>query len=55
LIKGSDLIQEFDLVPGPIIGQLLESIREAQAVGQIQDREQALQFARKHLEDIKDG
>jgi len=55
LVNGSDLLTELGLTSGPIIGQLLESIREAQAVGQIQDRNQALRFARDYLEELKDG
>jgi len=42
LINGHDLIQSFHLLPGPQIGQLLEAVREAQAEGQVNDREQAL-------------
>ena len=49
LVTGHDLISELGLSPGPLIGQLLEAIREAQAVGQIQDRAGALSFARSYL------
>jgi tRNA nucleotidyltransferase/poly(A) polymerase len=49
LIDGRDLMREFNLKPGRIIGQLLESVRENQASGKIQTREQALEFAREEL------
>lgn len=50
LVDGNDLIQVFDLEPGPLIGQLLELIREAQATGQVNTRAQALSVAGKWLE-----
>lgn len=46
LITGSDLIAELDLQPGPQFGELLEAVREAQAIGQVGTREEALEFAR---------
>jgi hypothetical protein len=46
LINGYDLQNEFQLKPGPVIGQILEALREAQAEGEIHDRQQAIQFAR---------
>lgn len=49
VLNGHDLIQIFDLKPGPQVGQLLDAIREAQAVGQINTREQALDLVRKRL------
>jgi tRNA nucleotidyltransferase/poly(A) polymerase len=46
LLDGKDLMKELDLQPGKLIGQLLEAIRENQAAGKIETREQALVFAR---------
>ncbi len=46
VVDGNDLIQELSLRPGPTIGLLLKGIREAQAAGDIKDREDALAFAR---------
>jgi poly(A) polymerase/tRNA nucleotidyltransferase (CCA-adding enzyme) len=40
-------MKELDLQPGLEIGKLLESIREAQAVGQIGSRDEAIALARK--------
>src|SRR5262249_37346096 len=45
LLQTNELIQRLELQPGPIIGQLLESIAEAQADGLIQSKEDALWFA----------
>jgi putative nucleotidyltransferase with HDIG domain len=50
LLNGRDLIKEFDLKPGPQIGSLLEALREAQVVGQISDRDTALEFVRQRIE-----
>jgi len=50
LLSGSDLIQELGLHPGPQVGKLLEAIREAQAIGEVQTREQALEVARRYLQ-----
>lgn len=47
LVNGRDLVDLFDLEPGPYIGQLLEAIREAQAIGEVQTREEALSLVRK--------
>jgi len=51
LLNGNDLMQELDLQPGALIGLLLEAIREAQALGEVSTREQAMELARKHLEE----
>ena len=42
LIDGHDIIRIFGLSPGPRIGELLESLREAQAAGEVTTREEAL-------------
>lgn len=49
LLDGNELIKELNLAPGPLIGKLLEAIRENQAAGKIETREQALAFAREEL------
>jgi poly(A) polymerase len=46
LVNGNDLINELGLSPGPLIGQVLEAVREAQADGQVHDRQGALDFSR---------
>ena len=45
LVTGRDLLAELGLSPGPGIGRLLETLREAQAAGEVQTREEALAFA----------
>jgi poly(A) polymerase len=51
LVNGVDLMQLFELNPGPHIGRMLEAIREAQAAGQVNTREQALKLAREMTEN----
>ena len=53
LLDGNDLMKELNLQPGRIIGQLLEAIREGQAIGKIETREQAFTFARDYLKDME--
>jgi tRNA nucleotidyltransferase/poly(A) polymerase len=50
LITGHDLMESFGLEAGPRVGRLLEELREAQAMGDVVDRESALAFVRKRLE-----
>jgi poly(A) polymerase len=49
LLDGNDIIQALNLEPGPIIGELLEEIREAQVAGDVRTVEQALSWARQVL------
>jgi len=51
LVNGDDLISELDLQPDKLIGELLETLREAQAMGEVSTREQALDLARRKLVD----
>jgi len=44
LVDGHDLMNIFGLSPGPRIGNLLEALREAQAIGRVASREEALSF-----------
>ena len=52
LLDGNDLMRELNLGPGRIIGQLLEAIREGQAIGKINTREEAFTFAREQLKEM---
>jgi len=47
LLDGNQLQEAVGLPPGPQIGELLEAIREAQAVGKVTTREEAAVFAQK--------
>jgi len=44
LLSGHDLMAAFTLTPSRLVGELLESLREAQAVGEIQTQEEGLSF-----------
>ena len=55
LLDGHALMQAFDLKPGPQIGRLLDALREAQATGQVTDRQQALEFIQQQLEAVSQG
>ncbi|MFW6069226.1 MAG: HDIG domain-containing metalloprotein, partial [Chloroflexota bacterium] len=50
LLKGGELIAALHLKPGPEVGRLLRLIEEAQAVGEVKTKEEALAFARERLE-----
>jgi poly(A) polymerase len=52
LLGGDELMTELDLSPGPLIGHLLETLREAQAAGEISTREEALALARSSVERL---
>ncbi|MCX5999907.1 MAG: HD domain-containing protein [Chloroflexi bacterium] len=54
LIDGHDLISVFALEPGPALGRLLEAVREAQGIGEIATREEALGFVRKQIDRERD-
>jgi poly(A) polymerase len=49
LIDGHDLISTFGLEPGPLIGELLNIVKEAQASGDVTTREEALNLVRREL------
>jgi tRNA nucleotidyltransferase/poly(A) polymerase len=51
LLDGNELMTELGLKPGRLVGQLLEAIREGQATGKVENREQALALAREQLKD----
>lgn len=55
LLSGRDLMQHFDLPQGKLIGNLLNQLREAQAVGDILDREAALNFIKTKLNQEADN
>lgn len=52
LIQADELIRKFHLTPGPIIGQLLESIAEAQTDGTIRSKEEAFWLAEEKLQHL---
>jgi len=50
LVDGHDLINVLSLTPGPLIGELLALVREAQASGELSTKEEALALVRKELD-----
>jgi len=52
LLDGNQLMAALDLPPGPTIGRLLPQLLEAQAVGEITTRTEAIELARRLLTDI---
>ena len=44
LLRGEDVMQHFGIRPGPEVGELLGRAREAQALGRVGTREEALAF-----------
>jgi poly(A) polymerase len=49
LLDGRDVMELFDLPPGPKVGELLDLLREAQASGKVGSRDEAVQFLKNHL------
>jgi poly(A) polymerase len=48
-LDGDELMKALKLRSGPRVGELLEAIREAQAVGEIKSKEEAIKFAKELL------
>ncbi|HXH82363.1 MAG TPA: tRNA nucleotidyltransferase, partial [Candidatus Tectomicrobia bacterium] len=44
LVRGEDVMRRFGLAPGPEVGRLLARAREAQDLGRVASREEALAF-----------
>ena len=44
LVDGHDLVNIFGMRPGPKVGEILESVREAQAAGELSTRQEALSY-----------
>jgi poly(A) polymerase len=49
LVSPEELMRRLKLEPGPIVGQLLDLVAEAQAEGTIRSKEEAIWFAEEHL------
>ena len=50
LLTGHDLMEALGLSPGPLVGELLAAVEEAQGAGDIRSREEALALARREME-----
>jgi len=53
LVRGDEIMECFNLPQGPLIGKLLRRVGEAQAGGKLKNKEEALQFLKKILEEEK--
>jgi len=53
MISGNDLINNLALTPGPIIGEILEAVREAQVEKEVRSREDALIFVQNYINSKK--
>ena len=49
LVDGHDLIHNFGLAPGPLLGRLLAIVHEAQASGEVTTKEEALALVQREL------
>lgn len=50
LIDGHDIMDILGLGPGPVIGELLAEVREAQAAGEVRTRAEAIALVRREIE-----
>jgi hypothetical protein len=55
LIDGERLMSQLGIGPGPLVGRLLEAVREAQVEGEVATPAQALEFARSALHSGETG
>ena len=49
LVNGNEIMKMFSIPPGPQIGVLLKTIQEAQAIGNINSKQQALNLIEANL------
>jgi hypothetical protein len=52
LIDGDDIMDKFDLAPGPLVGRLLAIVNEAHASGEISTREEAWALVQGELSSV---
>lgn len=55
VIDGNDIQQQFKLAPGPMIGEMLSAVHEAQAIGEVTTREEAIEWLTDWLDDNISG
>ena len=51
LLTGRDVMREFGLRPGPVVGRLLRAVAEAEASGAVNSREEAVALAREIMSE----
>jgi hypothetical protein len=47
LLRGDELAGELGIAPGPLLGELIEALAQAQYAGEVRTREQAVAHARR--------
>ncbi len=55
LIQPEELMRRLNIAPGPLIGQLLETIAEAQTEGKVHSKEDALWLAEEIINNVSSG
>jgi tRNA nucleotidyltransferase/poly(A) polymerase len=53
LLSGNDIMDELGVGEGPLVGHLLAALREAQAVGEVNGRDEALAFVRARIPGLE--
>jgi len=53
IVDGYDIMNIFGVSPGPEVGELLEAVREAQASGDVNTRDEAIEFIKKYLASLR--
>lgn len=51
LIDGHDIMRAFGMSQGPEVGKLLEAVKEAQASGEVNSPQEAIDYARRRLDE----
>jgi len=51
LISGYDVMKIFNIPEGPLVGKILKLVEEAQLLGKVQSREEALKLIKKYLKN----
>jgi poly(A) polymerase len=51
LIDGHEVMERFNLTPGPLVGKLLSLVYEAQAVGEVSSKNEAIALIGRELEN----
>jgi poly(A) polymerase len=52
LVDGHDIMDAFDLAPGPLVGKLIAIVNEAHASGEINTRQEALALVRRQVSRV---
>jgi poly(A) polymerase len=53
ILDGYEIMSIFSLEPGPVIGRLLEELKEARAAGEITTREEAVAYVKRLISEMK--